>query len=249
MDIQADLAKRAALLSKAEHDPKLQQLLLETCKRDIVYWFNNFCWTYNPRAEVTTMPFNLYPFQEWCVHEWLGCISNQEDFGIEKSRDMGVSWLIMLIFQYCWLFKDGWNFHCGSRKEDLVDVEGDVSTLFGKFCFNLDHLPKWMKPKSIYRKSLFVRNEDNGNLLTGEATNPSFARGGRYRAILYDELAFWETADASVASGSASTNCRIFLSTPCGENNKYAQLMNDPRNELKLPPGPARFPLAERYVS
>lgn len=231
-----NLLERVELLQKAEGNPELQQILLELCKRDPVYWFNTFAWTFDPRAQSPDIPFNLYPYQEWCIREWYNLIETQEDFGVEKSRDMGVSWMLILLFQYCWLFRSGWNFHVGSRRENEVDTAVlDPSTLFGKFRYNLTRLPRWMRPD--YRdKKLSILNEDNGNLVTGESANPSFGRGARQRAILLDELAFWECADTAYGGCSATTNCRIVVSTPFGETNRFAELMNDPTNELREPP-------------
>lgn len=238
-----DLVERVWVLAQANDDPSKQAALYEKCRRDPIFWFNTFCYTYDPRAEGTSsadMPFNLYPYQEWCITQWYNNIENQQEFGIEKSRDMGVSWMIMLLFQYCWLFRPGWNFHCGSRKESEVctaSIDPDQS-LFGKFRYNLYKLPRWMRPLPhlINDRKLSIQNLQNGNSITGESANESFGRGARKRAILVDEFAFWDHAEMAWSGISSTTNCRICVSTPCGETNKYAKLMNDPRNELKEPP-------------
>lgn len=224
------------MLHKADGSIELQKLHMKVCKENPVYWFNHFAWTFDPRSKTPEMPFELYPYQEWCIQEWYKCIENQEDFGIEKSRDMGVSWMLILLFQYCWLFRPGWNFHVGSRRENEVDTAVlDPSTLFGKFRYNLSRLPRWMRPEHRDKK-LSIVNELNGNLLTGESANPSFGRGARQRAILLDELAFWECADAAYGGCSATTNCRIINSTPYGESNRFAVEMNKEGNELLMPP-------------
>lgn len=229
-----DLAERVWILQEAEKDPKKQAALYEKCRRDPLFWFENFCWTFDPRAEKPDMPFILYPYQEWCVKEWLGCIEEQCDFGILKSRDMGASWMIMLIFQYCWLFRPGYNFHVGSRKESEVDQAAidPAETLFGKFRYNLYKLPRWMRgaDDEITDKKLHIQSLKTSNIITGESANPFFGRGSRKRAILADELSFWADADSAWQSCSQSTNCRIALSTPYGETNKYAKLILDPRN-------------------
>lgn len=232
-----DFKERIALLIQCEKSPEMQAIQMELCKRDPVYWFNTFAYTFDPRKDVPDMPFNLYDYQEWTIKEWLECLEVQEDFCVEKSRDMGVSWLIMLLFMYCWLFKPGYNFHVGSRREDEVDnaLVDPSKTLFGKFRYALYKLPRWMRPPEMKKhdKKLSIINPTNGNIITGESANPSFARGGRFRCVLFDELAFWETADTSWASASQSTRCRIALSTPYGETNKYARIMNDKNNEYR----------------
>ncbi|MCA9800244.1 MAG: hypothetical protein KC476_08090 [Cyanobacteria bacterium HKST-UBA06] len=231
------LAWRVYVLQRACGNPRLQAVLMELCRRDPVFWFDMFCWTVDPRRQPAVVPFVLYPFQRWAVRQWYGCIEAQQDFGIEKSRDMGVSWLLVLLFQYGWLFRPGWHFLLGSRKEAEVDtVVIDPSTLFGKLRFNLLHLPVWMRPTAYRDKKLAMVNEDNGNTLTGESANAFFGRGQRQRAILLDEFAFWDYADAVYGGCSATTNCRIVTSTPYGRHNRFAQLMHDPANERREPP-------------
>jgi phage terminase large subunit len=225
-----DVLERYCLLRRARHNPYLQQLLLEASRRDIVFWFNTFCWTFDPRCPQPNLPFCLYPFQAWFVRELEDRIDQQQDWGVEKSRDMGVSWMVMLVLQHGWLFKSGWNLHIGSRKEAEVDTTiADPSTLFGKFRYNLKRLPAWMRPP-VRDKKLSIQNLSNHNLLTGESANPSFGRGHRQRCIFLDELAFWDAADSAYGSASETTRCRGVTSTPYGDNNRFAQLMMDSRN-------------------
>ncbi len=234
------ILQRAQLVAEAENDPKAQAAHLTICQNDPVYWMNTFCWTFDPRKDEPHQPFNLYPFQEWAVYEWIKHIEQGQDFLIEKARDMGVTWLILLTFQWGWLFRDGWNFHIGSRKQDTVDTLGDLSTHFPKLRYNLQWLPTWMKPESFdpKRHDTYMKliNPVNGNTITGESSNPEFARGGRYKAVAFDEFAFWQHDEAAWVSASQSTPCRIAVSTPHGKANKFATLALDPINDRKEPP-------------
>lgn len=243
MEIVDILRQRAELGAIASNNEVVQGIHLELCRRDPLYWFDNFCWTSDPRKPQSNIPFVLYDFQRWAITDWYGCIERQEDFGIQKSRDMGASWLLVLLFQYCWLFRPGWSFHVGSRKEQLVDtVVEDPSTLFGKFRYNLNRLPVWMRPVGVEDKKLSIRNPDNGNMFTGESANTSFGRGQRARAILFDELAFWDNAEAAWSGCSETTRCRIPTSTPYGDSNTYGQLMTSVKNQYVV------WPDAEKWV-
>jgi len=221
-------AQRASLLQRAEQSPALQALLLAYCKKDIVFWFNHFCWTFDPRAAQPHRPFRLYPYQEKALRQIVTAIENGEDLLIEKSRDMGVSWLVLLAFQYLWLFRPGANFHLGSRKEDFVDTRGDISTLMEKLRYNLDWLPAWMKPEGFDRRLhdniQKLVNPANGNVITGESSNLNFGRGGRYKAVLFDEFPFWPGQDAAFASAGQSSPCRLVVGTPYGKANRFAGL-------------------------
>lgn len=201
---------------------------MEKCRRDIVFWFNHFCWTFDPRAAQPHRPFRLFPFQEKALRQIVKAIENGEDLLMEKSRDMGVSWLVLLAFQYFWLFKPGANFHLGSRKLDFVDTKGDISTLMEKFRYNLDWMPVWMKPQGFQDRvhdNLFrLLNPANGNVVTGESSNTNFGRGGRYKAVLFDEFPFWKDQDAAYASAGQSSPCRLVVGTPYGKTNRFALL-------------------------
>lgn len=222
------LTERIGLYLNARHNNALQQLLLERCRRDIAFWFDTFCWTFDPRKKVPHIPFVLYPFQQEFLNTLTSGIEEGHDILVEKSRDMGLSWLTLLTFQYYWLFFSGSNFHLGSRKLEYVDRKGDISTLFEKLRYNFFWLPDWMKPKGFNPQrhdSLYkLINPTNGNIITGESSNENFARGGRYKAILFDEFPFWQMDAEAYASAGQSSPSRILIGTPYGKNNKFAQL-------------------------
>jgi hypothetical protein len=224
-------ASRVSLLAQAAKSPQLQALLREKCRRDIRFWFNHFCWTFDPRLAQPHRPFRLYAYQEKALDQIVAAIERGEDLLVEKSRDMGISWLILMVFQYFWLFRPGSNFHLGSRKLEMVDRKGDMSTLFEKLRYNLDWLPDWMMPPGYKRGSQSphdnearLLNPANRNVITGESSNGNFGRGGRYRAVLFDEFPFWPDQDAAYASAGQSTPCRLVVGTPFGKNNRFAAL-------------------------
>lgn len=231
-----DDVERTRIWIEAAASVKTQKFLWQECKDDIVFWVEAFCHTYDPRSANPVIPFDLYPFQKWALPLWHEHLVYQEDFLVEKSRDMGVTWMVLLLCQHGWLFH-GWDFLLGSRKEDYVDTIGDMSTHFPKLRYNLYRLPEWMRPEGfnpkVHDNYMKLINPKSNNSITGESSNPSFARGGRYRAIVFDEFAFWDNAEAAWVSASQSTRCRIPISTPNGKANKFAELALSKDNELK----------------
>lgn len=237
-----NIIDRAKLIQEAENDPKAQAAHLLLSSNDPVYWINTFCWTFDPlpRSPQPHLPFVLYPYQEWLVRRWIKKIENGEDFAIEKSRDMGITWLILMIFQWGWRFREGWNFLLGHRKEEMVDKAGDISTHFPKLRYNLQAMPSWMKPNGFRddQHNCYMRliNPENGNSIVGESSNAYFGVGGRYKAVLFDELATWPFDEQAWSACGDSTACRIGLSTPYGKANKFARMALDPTNTKVLPP-------------
>lgn len=240
MENSNETLRRVQILTDAKKNPNKQLIYKELCRKDPVYFINNFVWTYDPRLQGRAdVPFILYPFQEYCIKAWEQDIREGKDFLIEKSRDMGASWMVVTLFTWFWMFEPGNNFHIGSRKQEEVDnsIVDPAKTLFGKVRYILEKLPPWMISKKQYNsKHLSISNNVTGNLISGESANASFGRGGRYTAVLLDELCFWESDEASWAACSQSSRCRIALSTPYGESNKYAKMALDPSNErVKIP--------------
>jgi hypothetical protein len=222
----ASIEERHLLICKAENDPILQKELMELCRRDIVFWFDHFCWTYNPRLKQPHLPFNLYPFQKQIARAMQHCIDTGEGALIEKSRDMGLSWLILLVFQWYWIFMPGADFLLGSKKEKDVDEKGVMSKLFPKLRYNAGMLPVWMLPKLERHHDSFCKliNPVNGNSFVGEAATQDFARSGRYLAILLDEFARHPFGELAYESANHSSNSIFLLFTPYGKANHAYRL-------------------------
>jgi len=224
--MEENLKARQAMLTRAASDRDFQQTVWDACSRDILYFVNLFCWTYDPRKPNPKIPFITYPFQDNALQCLAEALPSREDRGhdviIEKSRDMGASWMCLTLFYWKWTFHPLQSFLMVSRKESLVD--GSADSLFGHIDFLMKGVPKWMRPNCI-RNKLKLINTDNGSKIEGESTNDNIGRGGRRTSMLIDEFAAFEGGGWETLSATAdTTNCRLFNSTPCGTGNAfYAQ--------------------------
>jgi len=111
------------LVSKNE-EKKILETLLEMKKKaseDPVYFIDTFCWTFNPKQEPFHLQFKLFPFQKRLVRDIVQAIRTGEDIFIDKTREMGVTYTVMSVLLWFWLFEPASNFLIGSRKEDYVD--------------------------------------------------------------------------------------------------------------------------------
>lgn len=230
---------RKNLEFNAEDDPELQGLLMSMSADDILFFFNTFLFTYNPRETVTHIPFVTFPFQDDYIIKVRDAIENGEDVFTDKSRDMGVTWVILGIFLWGWRFH-GWELRIGSRTRDYVDKGGDMNSLFEKVRYMIERLPDWMLPYGFnkkrgtdYNSMLKLVNPEGGkNAMVGEATGPNFGRGGRSKAIFYDEFAVWNSAEEAWTAGADTTNCRIVVGTPMGKGNKFADIKFDEQLDI-----------------
>ena len=202
----------------------------ELCSKNIFFWINMFCYTHDPRKSPSTIPMDLYDFQ-YKVVEWiLRKINNQEDGLVEKSRDMGASWLFVYVFQWLWQFGDpGNDFLIGSRKREFVDEIGNLDTLFEKIRFNLRKQPYFLMPPGFDWKTHdnFMRlvNPKTGSYIKGESCNVYFGSGGRYKSCLLDEFSKWDNKDFSAwKSLGDTTRSRFPVSSANGKNNHFYEL-------------------------
>jgi len=239
-EINENRRYRADIIQRAENNPELQGLLREKCRRDIIFWIDTFAWTKDPRRIPDVLPFVCYEaYQTSTIRKIEYNIDNQQDLLIDKSRDMGVSWVVLYVFLHKWLFEPGSDFRIGSRKEEYVDRPGDIDTLFEKLRFCLDKQPMWLMPVGYDwgKHATYMRliNPELGNAIIGESANANFATGGRRKAILMDEFAKWDdsiSAAAWTATADASP-CRIPVSTPFGAGNKFAQLAMGTKEKIE----------------
>lgn len=213
-----NLQFRKFVLERAADDPRLQTTLIEVCRRDILFYFNLFLWTYDPRLPKKAIPFITYPYQDEGILAIQSAIRDQDVMVIEKSRDMGASWMCCGVFDYEAQFTMNSQFLMLSRVADLVDKRGEPNSLFWKIDFIHKNLPKWFldNEKDVYRRILGCEYLKTGSIITGSTTTEASGIGGRATAAFVDEFSRFDPTDAAmVKSGLADvTGCRIFNFTP-----------------------------------
>jgi len=232
--IKDNLLFRIDINKQCQDDPNKIEALKELCRRDIVNFFDLCLWTYDPRKNPKHIPFVLYPFQEERARTINQSIADKKDLLIDKSRDMGVSWMTLGVFFYRWLFFNE-SFLVGSRKEELVDKLGDMDSLFEKIRYYIKFLYPFLMPNNITSSYMKIVNA-NGNIIAGESMNEAFGRAGRYNAILLDEFAHLvgTLADSIWQACGDSSPCRLPVSSPKGKINKFAKLRFPEADQPKI---------------
>lgn len=244
-DLHKEAIRRTELLVKAKNSVVLQWVEIEMCKRDILYWFKTYAYTDRNMElfssdEANSIPFIPFPFQEeliteiWAsIVEWTKPREDRKELTnvfLEKSKQMGVSWVVVAIFIYWFIFHNH-KYLMITQKEDDMDKAGDMKSLFEKARFIIRNIPSWMLPKWLWRKSGTEKNkfasisrEDWTGSITGESANPNASRWGTYTAIFLDEFAFTANASSINRAAATATPCRIFNSTPNWEWNEHYRM-------------------------
>lgn len=219
-----------------ESNPKYQEnraVVYDLCANDFVYWCDNFAWIQDPEAELAEdkeIPFILYQYQEDAARHIIKAIEDGYDLPIEKSRKMGMSWLVIAILTWGWHFKR-WDVLVGSEKAAKVDTRGDMGALIPKARYLIETQPRWLMPtldSKKYDKAMLLINPNNDSKLKGDTNSTEFGRGDRAKVVLMDEFTAWLQTDKQAwASSSSTAKCRIALSTPNyrGKNCYYFQVV------------------------
>ena len=229
--------------------------VLDICKRSFLVFCNLFLFTYRPiehtehgkRADFNPyLPFITWPVQDDAADVLIKSTGMGKDPSyevcVDKSREMGASWLCLAIMVWFMLFYANTTSLCASRKEDLVEktrseteetsevVRGDQDTLFWKIDVLLHFLPFWMKPQ-MHRTKMHVQNLDNASTIDGETTQGDLARGGRRLIIMLDEAAaIDELKDIESSVMDAGTTV-WYVSTPLA-GSWYSEIVASGKTRL-----------------
>ncbi len=187
----------------------------------IMHWMD----TYDPRKTADKwLPFIFFEKQADFIHFLHSLRDDQEGGLVEKSRDMGATWLACAYSIWSWLFIPhdaiGW----GSRKQDLVDTLGDVDSLFEKMRKITERLPAIWLPSGFNPKkhATFMKmiNPENGATITGESGD-NIGRGGRKSIYFKDEAAHYERPEKIEAALGDNTNVQVDISSVNGLGNPF----------------------------
>lgn len=221
---------RYDVLLAAKGDEQLRRELWQMCAADPLFYINTFVWTYanKDHPDHPVQPFNTWEFQDEAIVELLNAIGNH-DLLWKKSREMGATWMVLVILDWFCQFREWQSFMLVSRNADLVDSSGDPDTLMAKVDFVHRYLPDWLRPK-VHRRERHIGYLESASALDGEASTGDAGRGGRRQATFADEFATFDSTDrgprgeAFCSATSDATKCRIFCSTPKGVNTTFYKL-------------------------
>jgi len=247
-DLGKNMEGRVRLLEACEREEGVRSQVMECCRESILYWINQFVYTesffmVDSQGISRTRPVKEYPFITWPAQDSLilqveKSIDESESLLVEKSREVGASWCVLMVFLHKFLFsKQPVQFSALSLREaDVDNVSGDVvnypwgtvsdpSTLFGKLDYALRKLPPWMVPE-VYRKRLQMVNMATRSRIEGSASATYALSSQRRNGLLMDEAAKTDNF-RTIWQGTADVaRCRLAISTPVGLGTFFTQLRN-----------------------
>jgi len=239
----ANLDYRRRIIERCEEDQSEREVVRYACRQSCLWWINTFAWTYLQLhiqesgrmvaivgGRGTHLPFITWPIQDELILDLEHAIRAGRDVAIDKSRDMGLSWIVLTVFHWFWQFYAGVNFLEISRKLELVDSKGDPDSLFWKHEYLLRHQPNWLRPRDIGRVSTpspKLVNHDLESTIVGASTTGDVGHAGRRTAVLFDEAARIRELKTAWEGAASMTGCRIANSTPRGPGF-FSKLVRSP---------------------
>jgi phage terminase large subunit len=206
------------------------------CAADILYWFDKHVWTYDPRlagqkhADGSSVSpfvqFKLWPRQRDIVLWLLERIKKGEEGLLEKSRDVGATYLTAGVALHQWLFEPGFKATFGSRKVDYVDKKDNPDSIFAKLRIMLRRQPVELLPKGFnwgsHDNYMRIVNPETSSVISGEG-GEDMGRGGRSSIYCVDEAAFVPNADTVEKALAGNTECVVWVSSVNGMGNLFAR--------------------------
>lgn len=233
-DPVANLEFRRFITKRCLEEPEYRNAVRHACEQDFLFWCLTFVFQFNPKPTGTFTkeigPFIPWDYQDNAVVSQdpnepgiLWCIANGEDMVIEKSRDMGASWLCLLVMLWLTLFHPWKKFTLVSKDADSVDKPGDSDSLFWKLDFVIGYLPRWLVGE-VSRNKMMIRCERTNSTITGTASTGRAGVGGRATAMFVDEFSLIREDREIFGRTKDTTNCRIFNGTHYGTSGMFFDL-------------------------
>ena len=209
-------------------NPALIESEKDRCANDVIHWLTYYCFTHDPRLLAIGLnaktPFIPFEKQKEIVSSIQSWYENRQNGLIDKSREEGISWLVMAVITNHFMFGKGFSAILASEKEEKVDIVGSMKPLFGKIRFLLYNQPDFFRPPTFEKEGgpndnfRRIINPANQSEITGEA-GVNIGRSGRCSVFVLDEAQEIEQPDRVDSALESVTNCRIDIGTPNGMNH------------------------------
>ncbi len=234
-----NLQWRRWVLQQAHGDRNIQRGLLAMCRDDVLFFINTFVWQFNPKHFGDEVgPFITWDFQDEAllgcerdgehIHGIIECMEQQEDVRWPKSREMGVSWVVLMAIDWLCLFHNRKKGLVISRDEDAVDRPDDPDSLFWKLNYIHENLPDWMS-RGVTKRKMGFSFPATKSTIYGEANTVKAGVGGRASIALFDEFGQFKDGKEIYSRTADTADCRVFVYTHKDTQSMAYELSYDPK--------------------
>jgi hypothetical protein len=239
-DLEENVKFRLDVLRECEINSEFRAGIMEICRLDIVFFIKVFVWQFNPLYKGVLAFRAIEPFIPWdCQVDLL--LDRPETTGepgilwvydanktcvVEKSREMGASWLFLIFQVWLSIFHDNSQTLNISRNEKMVD-SASPDSLFWKLDFIHQWLPAWMTGP-VVDQTMFIHYKNTNSYITGEPSTGAAGVGGRGGVAFIDEFSRIKEDQAVRQSTASTVSSRYFNGTHQGTETEFFRLTNTP---------------------
>lgn len=236
---------RIYVLDRCNKDQEFRRDIEDMCRQDCAFFTVTFCWAHETRDDAFTDGAGKFPFIPWMdqvdILAWLQMYGGKTDITIEKTRGIGLSWIMVIFLIWKWLFHgEHLDYGIMSKDDASLDLPRRPATLMGKLDILFENLPGWLQlgpdAKSVlhrtHTKHRFSHNVSN-NAVLGYTSGDDNLRSGRLNLLISDESAFLPVDDQRwLASSQFVTSSRILVSTHDGTATMFYRATIDEKSKL-----------------
>ena len=201
----------------------------ERCAADFMYFMQFYGKSFDPRLrymKVQDTVFIPFPRQEEIAKSFELWYVNKMSGMVDKSRDEGISWLVVYWLLWKFMFTKGFKATLASEKEEKVDMVGSSDPLFGKFRFALYGIIPFMRPVDFQKATPGTDSERKiicpslGNEIIGEI-GTNIGRSGRKSVLVIDEYQDLSQPEKVSSAITSTAETVIYVGTMRGMNHFY----------------------------
>lgn len=225
------------------------QMMEDIYSVDFTRFCEDFLFLMIPEFGDAIKPFFLFEYQIKIIDKIQEAERNGGDVEllVDKPRGMGITWLIVAYFYWCWIFRPNDTSFILSRTETEVDdgTSTPGNSIFAKIRWMQARTPKWLLPRSFKAKgekgtstdsTLKLINSDIGSAIMGSSTNSNAGRSRRYSRTLIDECFAIERFTEVHRSLTTVARINIYVSTTKAsrEAKKFKDSIEEAGNYIPL---------------
>lgn len=220
-------------------DLEFRDALLEMASLDILFFANTFVCVFEPRGKPRMIPLNTWADQD-DVLLWMHECFSLRDCGVEKSRGIGLSWNVTILFYWAWYFWPNCHTAMISWGAKYLDQINNPGTLMGKLDWIHKYLPAWMtlgaNGEDILHRTYSdhkFSNMANGSTIIGYEPSSDVLSGERKTAVAFDEVAkFPQNIQDALISMQYVSDSRYMVSTMRDGSPRFYNLMRKEESDM-----------------
>lgn len=220
-----------------DHD--FREDILAMCEQDILFWASTFVCVFEPRGKPRMIPILLWEDQADVI-TWMWECFGVRDCGVEKSRGIGCSWNIAILFYWAWYFWPNCHMAMISWATKYLDQQNNPGTLMGKLDWIHKHLPAWMtlmpNGEDILHRTYsghYFGSRMIGSTIVGFEPNVDVLSGDRKTAVAFDEVAkFPLNVQDALISMQYVSDSRYMISTMREGSPRFFSLMRKEDSDM-----------------